>query len=171
MRARRGGESATGSSWGAQWAAMAGFQALTCSQREASSARSLRWVCPPQPLHAPASRVQYPGPPTLICPRESVESRVPSARGAAHNRPATSSRSAGGGCGATGASSGTYTSQPGGLLGSPATRCAAPSGARLKGARAQRGRARAGQGAPPPREKPGLGLAPNIPLAAGIQPA
>ena len=38
---------------------------------------------------------------------ESVEDRVSSARGAAPNRPATSSRSAGGGCGATGASSGT----------------------------------------------------------------
>ena len=117
------------------------------------------------------SNVQYPGPPTLIGPMESVEDRVSSAWGAASNRPATSPRSEGGGCGATGAPSGTYTSQPGGLLGSPATRCAAPSGARLKGARAQRGRARAGQGAPPPREKPGLGLAPKIPLAAGIEPA
>ena len=87
-----------------------------------------RRECFLQPLSAildsRGGHVQYPGPPTLIGPRESVESRVPSARGAAHNRPATSSRSAGGGCGATGASSGTYTSQPGGLPGSPATRCA-----------------------------------------------
>ena len=62
--------------------------------------------------------MQYPGPPTLIGPMESAEDRVPSTRGAASNRPATSPRSEGegGGCGATGAPSGTYTSQPDGGL-------------------------------------------------------
>ena len=50
MGARKGGESATESSWGAQWAAMVGFWALTCSSsRRASPARRAQLVCPPPP--------------------------------------------------------------------------------------------------------------------------
>ena len=64
MGARKGGEGATGSSWGAQWAAMVGFWALTCSgsSRRASPARRAQLVCPPPPKQPSRCECRQPPP-------------------------------------------------------------------------------------------------------------
>ena len=64
MRAGGGGERAAESGLGAQWGDVGGFKALGVSERWASQARSLGWVCPPQPLRALAT----PPPPSSIGP-------------------------------------------------------------------------------------------------------